>query len=68
MMHPTFGEGEVTGIIELSKIDILFAERIRRLIQSTSSADPIPAADRTRLSPPGSTRRRSLPISDGRGS
>ena len=49
MMHPTFGEGEVTGIIEPGKIDVLFAERIRRLIHSTSSADPIPAADRTRL-------------------
>ncbi len=34
MMHPTFGEGEVTGIIEPGKIDVLFADRMRRLIHS----------------------------------
>jgi len=34
MMHPTFGEGEVTAIIEPCKIDVLFADRIRRLIHS----------------------------------
>jgi hypothetical protein len=34
MMHPTFGEGEVTAIIEPGKIDVLFADRIRRLIHS----------------------------------
>jgi hypothetical protein len=33
-MHPTFGEGEVTGIIEPGKIDVLFADRMRRLIHS----------------------------------
>lgn len=37
MMHPTFGEGEVTGIIEPGKIDVLFADRIRRLIHSTNA-------------------------------
>jgi uncharacterized protein (TIGR00290 family) len=34
MMHPAFGEGEVTAIIEPGKIDVLFADRIRRLIHS----------------------------------
>lgn len=34
MMHPTFGEGEVTALIEPGKIDVLFADRIRRLIHS----------------------------------
>lgn len=34
MMHPTFGEGEVTALIEPCKIDVLFADRMRRLIHS----------------------------------
>lgn len=34
MMHPMFGEGEVTAIIEPGKIDVLFADRIRRLIHA----------------------------------
>ena len=34
LMHPTFGEGEVTAIIE-GKMDVLFADRMRRLIHST---------------------------------
>jgi DNA-directed RNA polymerase subunit RPC12/RpoP len=34
MTHPTFGEGEVTAIIEPGKIDVLFTDRIRRLIHS----------------------------------
>jgi len=34
MMHPTFGEGEVTGLIDPGKIDVLFADRMRRLIHS----------------------------------
>lgn len=34
MMHPTFGEGEVTATIEPGKIDVLFADRIRRLIHA----------------------------------
>jgi hypothetical protein len=32
MMHPTYGLGEVTAIIEPKKIDVLFADRMRRLI------------------------------------
>jgi DNA-directed RNA polymerase subunit RPC12/RpoP len=36
MMHPTFGEGEVTAIIEPGKIDVLFADHMRRLIHSLS--------------------------------
>lgn len=34
MIHPTFGEGEVTAIIEPGKIDVLFADRIRRLVHA----------------------------------
>jgi len=32
LMHPMFGEGEVTAIIEPQKMDVLFSDRIRRLI------------------------------------
>ena len=34
MIHPTFGEGEVTAIIEPGKMDVLFADRVRRLIHA----------------------------------
>lgn len=34
MLHPTFGEGEVTALIEPKKIDVLFSDRLRRLIHS----------------------------------
>ena len=34
LTHPTFGEGEVTGVIEPQKMDVLFADRIRRLIHA----------------------------------
>ena len=36
MIHPIFGEGEVTGIIEPRKIDVLFPDRIRRLIHASN--------------------------------
>ena len=36
MMHPTFGFGEVTALIEPHKIDVLFADRVRRLIHGRS--------------------------------
>lgn len=36
LMHPTFGEGEVTAIIEPQKMDVLFADRMRRLIHAHS--------------------------------
>jgi len=36
MMHPMFGEGEVTAIIEPGKMDVLFADRMRRLIHALS--------------------------------
>ena len=35
LLHPTFGEGEVTAIIEPQKMDVLFADRIRRLIHGS---------------------------------
>jgi DNA-directed RNA polymerase subunit RPC12/RpoP len=34
LMHPTFGEGEVTALIEPRKMDVLFADRMRRLVHS----------------------------------
>lgn len=34
MIHPMWGPGEVTALIEPRKIDVLFADRIRRLIHS----------------------------------
>jgi hypothetical protein len=36
LLHPSFGEGEVTAVIEPQKIDVLFADRVRRLIHETS--------------------------------
>jgi DNA-directed RNA polymerase subunit RPC12/RpoP len=36
MMHSNFGEGEVTAIIEPGKIDVLFADRIRRLVHASA--------------------------------
>jgi len=33
-MYPTFGEGEVTALIEPQKMDVLFADRMRRLIHA----------------------------------
>jgi hypothetical protein len=34
MTHPVFGVGEVTAVIEPRKIDVLFPDRMRRLIHS----------------------------------
>ena len=34
LTHPMFGEGEVTAIIEPQKMDVLFADRIRRMIHA----------------------------------
>jgi DNA-directed RNA polymerase subunit RPC12/RpoP len=34
MVHPVFGPGEVTAVIEPQKIDVLFSDRMRRLIHS----------------------------------
>ena len=34
LMHSMFGEGEVTAIIEPRKMDVLFADRMRRLIHA----------------------------------
>jgi hypothetical protein len=36
LIHPMFGEGEVTAIIEPHKMDVLFADRIRRMIHAQS--------------------------------
>jgi len=36
LTHPMFGEGEVTAIIEPHKMDVLFADRMRRMIHAHS--------------------------------
>ena len=36
LTHPMFGEGEVTAIIDPRKMDVLFADRIRRMIHAHS--------------------------------
>ncbi|HEX8291417.1 MAG TPA: hypothetical protein VF570_06675 [Pyrinomonadaceae bacterium] len=38
LTHPVFGVGEVTALIEPQKIDVLFPDRIRRLIHSRARA------------------------------
>lgn len=37
MLHPTYGAGEVTAVIEGRKIDVLFADRMRRLVHSLAA-------------------------------
>ena len=34
LMHHTFGQGEITALIEPNKMDVLFGDRTRRLIHS----------------------------------
>ena len=34
MLHPVFGAGEVTAVLETQKIDVLFSDRRRRLIHA----------------------------------
>jgi hypothetical protein len=34
VMHSTYGEGEITALIEPQKIDVLFSDRVRRLIHA----------------------------------
>ncbi|HKQ99672.1 MAG TPA: hypothetical protein VJT09_03300 [Pyrinomonadaceae bacterium] len=34
LLHPSFGPGEVTAVIEPQKIDVLFGDRLRRLIHA----------------------------------
>jgi hypothetical protein len=38
VMHPVYGHGEITALIEPEKIDVLFADRLRRLIHARSPA------------------------------
>ncbi len=38
LTHPTYGQGEVTALIEPQKIDVLFSDRVRRLIHSRAQA------------------------------
>lgn len=34
LMHPTFGMGEVTAVVDAGKIDVLFSDHVRRLIHT----------------------------------
>lgn len=34
MLHSTFGSGEVTAVVDAKKIDVLFADRMRRLVHA----------------------------------
>ena len=34
MTHPTYGQGEITSLIEPQKIDVLFPDKLRRLIHA----------------------------------
>jgi hypothetical protein len=34
MLHSHFGQGEVTAVLDLQKIDVLFGDRTRRLIHA----------------------------------
>jgi hypothetical protein len=34
MVHQTYGEGEVTALVEPRKIDVLFPDRMRRLVHA----------------------------------
>lgn len=34
MLHPTFGMGEVTAVVDAGKIDVLFSDRVRRLVHA----------------------------------
>jgi hypothetical protein len=34
MMHSTFGQGEVTAVVDPQKIDVLFGDQTRRLIHA----------------------------------
>lgn len=38
MTHQAYGEGEVTALVEPRKIDVLFSDRMRRLIHSRLAA------------------------------
>ena len=34
LTHPVFGQGEVTAVLDSQKIDVLFPDRLRRLIHA----------------------------------
>jgi hypothetical protein len=38
MAHPTFGFGEAPAVIEPQKIDVLFSDKVRRLIHARSQS------------------------------
>jgi hypothetical protein len=42
MIHPMWGQGEVTAVIEPRKIDVLFSDRLRRLIHSRLDLEEMP--------------------------
>ena len=40
ILHPVYGLGEVTAVIEPQKIDVLFEDRLRRLIHARTEGQP----------------------------
>jgi len=38
MLHPTYGLGEVMALVEPKKIDVLFSDRMRRLVHGRADA------------------------------
>jgi len=38
MLHPTYGLGEVMALVEPKKIDVLFSDRMRRLVHGRPDA------------------------------
>ena len=34
MLHSTFGQGEVTAVVDAQKIDVLFGDQMRRLVHA----------------------------------
>lgn len=54
MIHPLWGQGEVTAVIEPRKIDVLFSDRLRRLIHSRPEDGESP---RTKVAASGNARR-----------
>ncbi len=41
MMHPTYGMGEVMALVEPKKIDVLFADRMRRLVHGRADVQAV---------------------------
>jgi hypothetical protein len=45
LLHPTFGLGEVTALVEPKKIDVLFEDRVRRLVHGRAGLGQLQTAE-----------------------